>query len=164
MKLFSFLKKILMIKVVGFAILLLLSNSLVFAKETTEKLKSMALAGDTTAMVVLGGRFHHADGEKQSYTEAARWYRMAAVKRDFDGAYGIGTVYLDQKDYVTAYSRFALYASEEVGLREARDDVYSLLSAKKKTEAVEAAAKLKNDITKEQAEMLRRHIEKAKYE
>lgn len=144
------------------AILLLLSTSLVLARETTEKLKSMALAGDTTAMVVLGARFLYADGEEQSYAEAARWYRMAAVKRDFDGAYGMGTVYVNQKDYVTAYSWFALYASEEVSLREARDDVYSLLSAKKKTEAVEAAAKLKDTITKEQAEMLRRYIEKAK--
>ena len=122
----------------------------------------MALAGDTTAMVVLGARFLQADGENQSYTEAARWYRMAAGKRDFDGAYGMGTVYVNQKEYVTAYSWFALYASEEVGLREARDDVYSLLSAKKKAEAVEAAAKLKDVIIKEQAEMLRRYIEKAK--
>ena len=151
-----------MMNVLKFAILLLLSTSLAFARETTERLKSMALAGDTDAMVVLGGRFHHADGEKQSYIEAARWYRMAAVKRDFDGAYGMGTVYVNQKDYVTAYSWFALYASEEVGLREARDGVYSLLSAEKKTEAVEAAAKLKDAITKEQAEMLRRHIEKAR--
>ena len=151
-----------MMNVLKFAILLLLSTSLVFARETTEKLKSMALAGDTTAMVVLGARFLYADGEKQSYTEATRWYRMAAVKRDFDGVYGMGTVYVNQKDYVTGYSWYALYASEEVGLREARDDVYSLLSAKKKTEAMEAAVKLKDVIIKEQAEMLRRHIEKAK--
>lgn len=145
-----------------FALLLLLSTSIVFARETTEKLKSMAIAGDTAAMVILGARFLHADGEKQSYTEAARWYRIAAVKLDFDGAYGMGTVYVNQKDYVTAYSWFALYASEDAGLREARDDVYSLVPAKKKTEAVEAAKKLKDTITKEQAEMLLRHIEKAK--
>ena len=54
-----------------FALLLLLSTSLVFAREKTEKLKFVALAGDTTAMIVLGARFLYGGGEKQSYAEAA---------------------------------------------------------------------------------------------
>jgi TPR repeat protein len=156
------MKSKLLKRFLGYASVLLFSTSLVFAREATEKLKSLALAGDTSAMVVLGGRFHHGDGETQSYTEAARWYRMAAVKRDFDGAYGMGTVYVNQKDYVAAYSWFALYASDEEGLRAARDDVYSLLSATKKTEALDAAKKLKDTIAKEQAGMLLKAIEKAK--
>ena len=156
------MKKNILSLFVSVAVLLSLSSSITFARETTEKLKSMAIAGDTTAMVVLGGRFQYAEGEAKNYVEAARWYRMAAVKRDFDGAYGMGSISVDQKDYVTAYSWFALYAAEQGSLREARDDVYSLLSTDKKAKALESAAKLKDTVAKEQGEMLRRYIEQSK--
>ncbi len=118
----------------------------------------MALEGDFGAMVVLGARYLYGDGEKKDFAESERWYRMAAVRRDFDGAYGMGTLYSNRKDYVTAFAWFSLYADEEAGLREARDEVMSLIPKNRRTEALQAAKRLKDVVLKEQAELLRRHV------
>jgi len=148
-----------------FSILLVLACvNVLSARQPTDVLKEMALAGDFDAMVVLGSRFMYGVGEKIDLAESERWYRMAAVRRDFDGAHGMGTLYLNRKDYVTAFAWFSLYADQEVGLREARDDVMSLIPKNRKAEAVQAAARLKDTILKEQADLLQRHIEETKKE
>jgi TPR repeat protein len=118
----------------------------------------MALAGDFDAMVVLGSRYLYGDGEKKDLAESERWYRMAAVRRDFDGAHGMGTLYVNRKDYVTAYAWFALYADEDAGLRESKDEVMSIIPKSRKAEAVQAAKRLKEIVLSEQAELLRRHV------
>ena len=129
------------------------------ARQPTDTLKKWALEGDFDAMVVLGSRYLYGDGETKDLTESERWYRMAAVRRDFDGAYGMGTIYMHRKDYVTAYAWFALYAEEESGLREARDELMTIIPKSRKTEAVQAAKRLKETVLKEQAELLRQHVE-----
>ena len=131
------------------------------ARVPTGVLKTSALGGDTAAMVVVGSRYLHGDGEKEDLVEAERWYRMAAVRKDFDGVHGMGTVYVNRKDYVTAYAWFALYADEEAGLAEARDDVWSVIPANKQIAAIQKAKSLKEAIPKEQAELLLRHIQAA---
>lgn len=131
-------------------------------RHPTAILKTLALDGDTAAMVILGARYLYGDGEKKDIAEAERWYRMAAVRRDFDGAYGMGTVCLNRKDYVTAFAWFSLYAQEEAGLADARDDVWSVIPASRRPAATQKAKDIKEAVMKEQAELLLRHVKEAK--
>lgn len=139
-------------------LLAVVSAATASARQSTDALKRMALAGDFDAMVVLGSRYLYGDGEKKDLAESERWYRMAAVRRDFDGAHGMGTLYVNRKDYVTAYAWFALYADEDAGLRESKDEVMSIIPKSRKAEAVQAAKRLKEIVLSEQAELLRRHV------
>lgn len=128
------------------------------AHANTQDLKSMALSGDTQAMIELGSIYLYGDGERQNNREAAKWFRMAAVRRHFEGAYGMGAVYLNEEDFVTAYTWFALYANEDEGLREASNEVYQLLSEWDRNEALAEAAKLRDRISKEQEALRRQYV------
>ena len=132
------------------------------ARETTPTLRQMAMSGDIDAMVVLGARYLYGDGEKTDDKEAERWYRMAAIRRDFDGAFGMATIYVNRRDYVSAYSWFALYADEEIGLQEARDEILTLIPKSRRQDALNQAKSLKQIVLKEQGELLLREIEKSK--
>lgn len=48
-----------------------------YGEQSTERLKSLAIVGETMAMTVLGGRYSNDQGVKQNDVEAGFWYRTA---------------------------------------------------------------------------------------
>jgi len=84
-----------------------------------ELIKPFAERGFTPAQVYLGFMYNNGQGVAKDHTEAAKWYRKAAMLRLTNAQNLLGTMYAQgqgvSKDYVQAYKWFSLVASYSQG-------------------------------------------------
>jgi TPR repeat protein len=73
-------------------------------------IRPLAERGNADAQTKLGDLYRRGLGVPQSFREAARWYRMAAVQGDAQGQNNLGLMYYylgkpggDGEDYIRAY-------------------------------------------------------------
>jgi hypothetical protein len=82
------------------------------AGSTFEATKEKAETGDVTAQDAMGVRYATGDGVRQSYFEAARWFRRAAKQGDVKAQYHLALYYydgerIDYKEAMTWYRKAA---------------------------------------------------------
>lgn len=65
--------------------------------ESIEVLKESAKSGDAPTQFSLGWMYYEGIGVKQSYAEAAKWYRKAADQGDAGAQYNLGVMYYEGK-------------------------------------------------------------------
>ena len=56
--------------------------------------RALAAQGQADAQYNLGVIYHHADGVKQDYREALKWYTLAAAQGDIGAQQAIGSMYM----------------------------------------------------------------------
>jgi TPR repeat protein/S1-C subfamily serine protease len=76
----------------------------------------LAVAGDSSAQVNVGLMYYHGQGVPQNYTEALRWYRMAAAQGNASARFNLGAMYYHgqgvPQDYAEA-ARWCRMAAEQ---------------------------------------------------
>lgn len=82
-----------------FGMVIILSGGCNSASKSEEgglqALQQAAARGDANAIFEIAGKYYSGDGLPQSYTEAIRWYRLAAEKGNIHAAYNLGGFYAD---------------------------------------------------------------------
>jgi TPR repeat protein len=119
------------------------------ARQSLEQVRKKGERGDINAQFVLG--FMYEDGRvkgvPQDYTEAARWYHLAADQGYYAAMHELGLMYFNGKgvpqDYVTAYMWLNLAAARspawETNAAEARDLVASRMTKAQIAEGMKLA-------------------------
>lgn len=81
---------------------------------SVEALKNRALQGDVNAQYNWGLMYAQGQGEPQNYTEAMKWWRIAAARGHAEAQYNLGLIYWNgegvQQDYAEALKWFRLVA------------------------------------------------------
>lgn len=100
--------------------------------------------GNSTAQVNLGEKYDKGLGVLQSYSEAAKWYRLAAKQADPKGQNNLGTMYEQgqgvSQDHVRAY--MWIYLSAQSGMADAIKNIEALdkvMASNQKHKAIEMA-------------------------
>jgi len=79
------------------------------------KVRDDAQLGDPQAQIDLGSAYYHGIFVKQSYSEALKWYRLAALQGSAEGQYKLGNMYYYakavKKDYSEALKWYRIAAS-----------------------------------------------------
>jgi uncharacterized protein len=121
------------------------------AKQSLEQVRKQGERGDISAQFALGFMYQNGKvlGVPQDYTEAARWYRMAADQGDYAAMHELGLMYFDGKgvpqDYATAYMWLDLAAArspaQETNAAEARDEIARKMTREQIAEGQKLARK-----------------------
>ncbi|MHB8254437.1 MAG: SEL1-like repeat protein [Acidiferrobacter sp.] len=107
------------------------------------KLKALAEAGSSRAMVLLGCAYQRGVGVRADFSEAQTWYRRAETSGAVAGTYGLGQVCAAQQDYTIARVYFT--AAAEQGYEPAQQALLQLDDAQREgqfTAHVEEALEL----------------------
>ena len=115
-----------------YAVLLILSLTVVSSAQNIAELKKQAAAGDAKAQYSLGVAYANGYGVSEDKSEALRWWRKAADQGYAEAQFSLGAAYRDgagvQKDNAEAYFWLSLAATGKVegmkpeDLAKARDE------------------------------------------
>lgn len=97
-------------------IVLLLVFSNCEAEDNFNALRKKAVQGDADAQVQLGDMYKDGQGVEQNYTEAMKWFKLAADQGDTDAQFSIGLLYFMgeglQQNYALAAQWFQKAADQ----------------------------------------------------
>ncbi|MFA7495918.1 MAG: tetratricopeptide repeat protein [Acidithiobacillus sp.] len=85
-------------------------------RNNLEDLRARAQAGDSIAQFNMGVKYAEGSEVEQDYTEAARWYSVAADQGDAPAQFNLGLMFYQglglRKDMACAYELFSLAAAQ----------------------------------------------------
>jgi TPR repeat protein len=108
------------------------------------------------ATFLLGVKYQYGIGVRQDYSKALHHLIPAAVRRDFDAAHSVATIYLKQKNQREAYAWLSLYADEDPQSKDAASDVWRKSADRSGIER--RARELKEWVLDQQAALLLREV------
>lgn len=85
-------------------IIILLSMSFAFSQNIIE-LRKQTEQGDVVAQSNLGIFYEHGEGVPQDYTEALKWYKLAAEQGDSKAQFNLGVFYIKGKGVSQNYTK-----------------------------------------------------------